>query len=408
VERLKKIFWGINRNVVILGIVSLLTDLSSQMVFPLLPLYITTVLGGGAIAVGLVEGAAEATASLLKVFSGYWSDKINKRKPFVFFGYTLSTLMKPVLAFAGNWFAVLLIRIGDRVGKGLRDAPRDAIIAESNEQATMGKAYGFSRALDGLGSVGGAVLAFLLLPVFGFINLFKLAIVPGLISVAVISFVKEPEKIKKVGEKISLKIGFSQLTKELKIFIAIATIFTLGNYNYAFLMLRAKAGGLNDEKTIMLYALFYLVYTTLSMRAGSLSDKIGRKPIILTGYIVFTVLSLGLCFFGGVIYTTISFILFGIFFALIDGTQRAFVSDLAPAEIKGTALGTFHTFTGLAALPAGYIAGMLWSGIGSNATFIFGTAMGVISILAFSLILNHLKPLGNKSRTVGSKLQSNF
>ena len=173
-------------------------------------------------------------------------------------------------------------------------------------------------------------------------------------------------------------------------------------------MLRAKAGGLNDEKTIMLYALFYLVYTTLSMRAGSLSDKIGRKPIILTGYIVFTVLSLGLCFFGGVIYTTISFILFGIFFALIDGTQRAFVSDLAPAEIKGTALGTFHTFTGLAALPAGYIAGMLWSGIGSNATFIFGTAMGVISILAFSLILNHLKPLGNKSRTVGSKLQSNF
>src|SRR5512143_441711 len=179
-------FSGIHRNVVILGFVSLLTDLSSQMVFPLLPLYITTVLGGGAVAVGLVEGAAEATASLLKVVSGYWSDKIEKRKPFVFFGYTLSALTKPVLAFAGNWYAVLAIRVADRVGKGLRDAPRDAIIAESNDQATMGKAYGFNRALDGLGSVGGSVLAFLLLPVLGFVNLFMLAVIPGLVSVGVI------------------------------------------------------------------------------------------------------------------------------------------------------------------------------------------------------------------------------
>jgi len=378
----KKIFSGINRNVIILGVVSLLTDLSGQMVFPLLPLYITTVLGGGAVAVGLVEGAAEATASLLKVFSGYWSDKIKKRKPFVFFGYSLSALMKPVLAFAGNWLTVLLIRIADRVGKGLRDAPRDAIIAESNDQKTMGKAYGFNRALDGLGSVGGAVLAFLLLPIFGFINLFKLAIIPGLVSVAVIFLVKEPKKLKEVGEKNSLRVGFSKLTGELKIFIAIATIFTLGNYSYAFLMLRAKAGGFDNEEIIMLYALFYLIYTLLSTRAGSLSDKVGRKPIILAGYIIFTIFSLGLCLFAGTTYTIISFVLFGIFFALIDGTQRAFVSDLAPAEIKGTALGTFHTFTGLAALPAGYIAGMLWAKISPNATFLFGATMGIVSVIA--------------------------
>jgi len=300
--------------------------------------------------------------------------------------------MKPVLAFAGNWGSVLGIRILDRVGKGLRDAPRDAIIAESNAQTTMGKAYGFHRAMDGAGSVGGAVAAALLLPILGFINLFKLAIIPGLISVAVIFFVKEPKRTVAVErKKVSLRVGFKELTRELKIFILIATIFTLGNYNYAFLMLRAKNDGLGDEKVIMLYALFYLIYTLLSMKAGSWSDKIGRKPVLLAGYGMFSVLSFGLFLFSGMVYTIISFILFGIFFALVDGVQRAFVSDLAPADIKGTALGTFHTFTGLAALPAGYIAGMLWSHVNPQATFLFGTAMGIISVIAFSLALRKVK-----------------
>jgi MFS family permease len=382
-DGLKKIFSGISRNVIVLGIVSLLTDLSGQLVFPLLPLYITSVLGGTAVAVGVVEGSAEAAASLLKVVSGYWSDKVKKRKPFVFFGYTLSALMKPVLAFAGNWFAILLIRITDRVGKGMRDAPRDAIIAESNEQPTLGKAFGFNRAMDGLGSLGGAVSAFLLLPLFGFKNLFKLAIIPGLVSVGVIFLVKEPSVIKNAGKRISLRFGFSQLTPELKKFILIASVFTLGNYNYAFLMLRAKAHGLSDKHTIMLYALFYFVYTLLSMLAGFLSDKFGRKLIILTGYITFTALSFGLCIFTGVIYTIISFVLFGVFFALTDGAQRAFVSDLSTTEIKGTALGAYHTLTGLAALPAGFIAGRLWTKFNPGATFLFGTIVGLFSILAF-------------------------
>lgn len=384
---LNKFFSQISKNVIILGFVSLLTDLSGQMVFPLLPLYITSVLGGGAVAVGIVEGAAEATASILKVFSGYWSDKIGKRKPFVFFGYSLSALMKPVLAFATNWVAVLIIRVFDRVGKGVRDAPRDAIVAESNEQATLGKAYGFNRAMDGLGSVGGSLLAFILLPIFGFVNVFKLAIIPGLISIGVILLVKEPIRHQERIQKLSLRIGFSKLTKELKLFILIATLFTLGNYNYAFLMLKAKNTGFGNEQTILLYALFYLVYTLLSIKAGSISDKIGRKPVILTGYILFTILSIGMYLINNSIYIVISFILFGIFFALTDATQRAFVSDLSEPNLKGTALGTFHAFTGLAALPAGFIAGLLWSSINPQSTFLFGTIIGITSVLTFSFSL---------------------
>lgn len=295
--------------------------------------------------------------------------------------------MKPVLAFAGGWMTVLIVRVLDRVGKGLRDAPRDAIISESNDQATMGKAYGFHRAMDGLGSVGGAVLAFLLLPIFGFVALFKLAIIPGLVSVGFISLVKEPERKEIPQKKIALRVGFAGLDKELKIFIAVATFFTLGNFSYAFLMLRAQANGLGNEKVIMLYALFYLVYTLFSTQAGILSDKFGRRPVILAGYLIFTLVPFGLYFFGGLAYTVISFVLFGIFFALIDGSQRALVSDLAPVESKGTALGTFQIFTGLAALPAGFIAGLLWTQINSGATFLFGAIVGVISVVVFYRLL---------------------
>jgi len=375
---------GITLNVIILGFVSLFTDLSSQMVFPLIPLFLANILGAGGVVIGSVEGAAETTASLLKVFSGYWSDKIEKRKPFVLIGYGISSLMKPLFAFSYIWQSVLGIRIAERVGKGIRDAPRDVIVANSCDENVRGKAYGIHRFMDGIGSIFGAVLAFLLLPLFGFRKVFLLAFIPSIIAVLFISFVKE-EKHKRSLKSKSLKVSFKSLTPQLKYFIGIATIFALGNFGYAFLLLRAINLGLESQTAILLYIIYYISYSIFIIPAGMFSDKIGRKRVILVGYGLFGLTSLGLIFVSNLSQIISLFISYGMFYAMIDGVQRAFVVDLSPPSLKGTALGTFHTSTGLAALPGGLIAGLLWDKISPETTFIFGF---VLSITAITLFLN--------------------
>ena len=383
-----KIFEGITRNVFILGLVSLFTDLSSQMVFPLIPLFLITVLGTGAYAVGIVEGAAETTASLLKVVSGYWSDKIKRRKPFVLFGYSLSAITKPLFAFATIWSFVLFVRVIERIGKGLRTAPRDAIVAESSDESVRGKAYGFHRAMDGIGSVSGAALAFLLLPILGYRNIFLFAFIPGIIAVFVILFIKEKKTPAKEEEpkEISIKLSFKELPMNLKLFIVVSSIFALGHFGYAFLLLRAVDIGLTDHKAILLYVLFYIVYTVCAIPSGILSDKIGRKPVLRAGYAIFGITSLGLVFTSNIYSILLLFVTYGIFYAMIDGAQRAFVVDLAPEHLKATALGTFHTAIGLVALPGGYIAGLLWDKISPETTFIYGLTLAVISLILFTFV----------------------
>ena len=383
-----KIFEGITRNVFILGLVSLFTDLSSQMVFPLIPLFLITVLGTGAYAVGIVEGAAETTASLLKVVSGYWSDKIKRRKPFVLFGYSLSAITKPLFAFATIWSFVLFVRVIERIGKGLRTAPRDAIVAESSDESVRGKAYGFHRAMDGIGSVSGAALAFLLLPILGYRNIFLFAFIPGIIAVFVILFIKEKKTPAKEEEtkEISIKLSFKELPMNLKLFIIVSSIFALGHFGYAFLLLRAVDIGLADRMAILLYVLFYIVYTVCAIPSGILSDKIGRKPVLRAGYAIFGITSLGLVFTSNIYSILLLFVTYGIFYAMIDGAQRAFVVDLAPEHLKATALGTFHTAIGLVALPGGYIAGLLWDKISPETTFIYGLTLAVISLILFTFV----------------------
>ncbi|MCJ7698016.1 MAG: MFS transporter [Thermoplasmata archaeon] len=382
-------FNGLVRNIIIVGFVSLFTDLSSQMVFPVVPLFLLS-LGASAWVVGLVEGAAETTASLLKVFSGYWSDKIRRRKPFVFAGYGLSSLTKPLFAFAQTWPFVLFFRVVERVGKGIRDAPRDAIVAESVDVSVRGKAYGFQRAMDGIGSFSGAIIAVILLPLFGYRDLFLIAFFPGIIAILFIMFIKEKreQNIPMKRSSTPFRVSMKRLPRNLQIFILVSTVFACANFGYAFLILKAKNIGLSDNTALLLYALFYIVYTFFTIPAGMLSDKIGRKPVLIAGYVLFAATAVCLLFTSQLYMLIFVFILYGIFFGLIDGVQRAFVVDLAPSDLKGTALGTFHAATGLIALPAGFIAGLLWDKFSPQATFLFALGLAICSLLMFSFVKN--------------------
>jgi len=388
------------RNIYLLGLVSLFTDLSSQMVFPLLPLFMTSVLGAGAIMVGLVEGGAEAIASILKAFSGIWSDRLRRRKPFVVAGYALSALAKPLFAVAGSVGGVLGIRLTERIGKGLRNAPRDALVAESVEPENRGKAFGFHRAMDGTGSVLGALAAFLLLPMLGYRKLFLVAVIPWIIAIFFTFLIIEKRRngSKNTGQAVEKKrkISFRALPSNLKLYIFAAAAFTLGHFGYAFMLLRAKDVGLADVRAILFYAIFYIVYTIVSIPAGALSDRIGRKPILMFCYPFFGVISILLWLSATAWMVFTCFVLYGLFYGMIDGVQRAFVADLAPDGLKATSLGAFHSAIGLAALPGGLISGILWQQISPSATFAFGAGMSLVGLLLLAFVSN---PLPRKQRS---------
>lgn len=395
-KNLKYFLKWISRNVLFLWLVSLLTDLSSQMVFPLIPLFLVS-LGSWATVIGIVEGAADTTAALLKVFSWYLSDKFKKRKIFILIGYSFSTITKPLFALAQTWPVVLIFRVIERVGKWLRDAPRDALVAESTNPKFMGKAYGVQRAMDGTGSVLGAVLALVLFPMLGYQKLFIFAFVPGLIAVLAILFVKEAKNMKheRTREHVhakpkieipSLSTALKILPNNLKLFIVVAALFGLVNFGYAFMLLKAKSVGASDERSILFYVLFYGVYTLISTPAGIFSDRIWRKKMLWIAYSLFLVVTLWLALMTQIGRVIFFFILFGVVFAIVDGTERALVVDLAGKNQKGTALGLFHTAIGILSLPGWYILWMLRDKFSPQATFFFAFAIGVIIMIMFRFV----------------------
>jgi len=380
--KIKKKFF-ISKNVIFLGLVSLFTDISTEMITPLLPLFLSDILRTPKSFIGLIEGVAEATASILKFFSGYISDKLKKRKFIVTIGYGLSSITKPFFGIVSNAYQVLFIRFMDRVGKGIRTSPRDALIADSISKEEHGKAFGFHRAMDTLGAVIGPFLAFIFLPYFNnnYRSIFLLSAIPAFIAVLIIIlFVRESKKIQREKREI-IKISFMGLPKEFKFFIFFVILFTLGNSSDAFLILRASSVGINSKMIPILWVFFNIVYTIFSTPFGILSDKYGRKSVITLGLLVYSLVYAGFAFASKPIHIWCLFLTYGIYYAMVEGNFRAYVADIVPSRTRGTAYGIFHTGVGIALLPASLIMGILWEKLGVKVAFLFGSVLAIISSL---------------------------
>ncbi|HHO46870.1 MAG TPA: MFS transporter [Desulfobacteraceae bacterium] len=385
----EKKFFGFHKNVFGAGLASFFMDVSSEMVYPLVPLFLANVLGVNKSVIGLIEGIAEATASLLKVFSGWFSDRLSNRKWLMTGGYGISTLSRPLLAVAVGWQPVLASRFVDRLGKGIRTAPRDAVIAESVDQSRLAGAFGFHRAMDTMGAVVGPAIALLLLGYFdnNYRLVFWVSMVPGVLAVlAIILFIREKKR------DTSMLAARPRLTLrhfdwKVRFFILIATLFALGNSSDAFLILRAEQVGIATALVPAVYLTFNLVYSLAAVPAGMAADRFGRKRIILLGFLLFS----GLYYGFGALETPgaiwLLFILYGLFMGLTEGIQKAFLATIIPQEFKATAFGLYAAFVGLAAFPASLIAGWLWDHVSPAATFYYGSATAGLSALLFSIFI---------------------
>lgn len=381
-------------NVILLGLVSLFTDISSEMVYPLIPLYLVATLGATPVIVGVIEGFAESLASLLKVFSGAASDKMNKRKPLTIFGYGFSGLSKILIILSTSWPWVLWGRIGDRFGKGVRTAPRDALIAESTDQARLGWAYGLHRMLDSLGAVIGVALAFYFFTSYrgDYKTVFVWSLLPAFLGVVTLFLVKETkEPAAKLKKQISL--NWSSLHPRLKKFLIVVFLFALGNSSNQFLLLRASYMGYSTQSVILLYLVFNVIYTLAAFPAGVLSDRIGRRTLLVAGYIFYGLVYLGFALVSKGQFLWLLFGVYGLYSALTEGVEKALVAEIAPADQKATLLGLHATLVGIGLLPASIIGGALWKYFGSSATFYFGGAMGLLAAFGLAMVLSGEKEI---------------
>jgi MFS family permease len=379
-----------DKNVFMLGGVSLFTDISSQMIYPLLPVFLSSVLGVSFTFIGLLEGIAESTASILKVFSGWFSDKIKKRKPIILWGYSLSTIGKPFLYLATAGWHVLVVRFIDRVGKGIRTSPRDALVVDSSLPERRGRAFGIQRTMDRMGAFLGPLAAFMILPL---INnnlrlLFVLAFFPALIAVLIIIFFVK-EKVQTQDSSTQVKhFSLKDFSRDFKIFVFILAIFTLGNSSDAFLILRAKDLGIKVTLIPIMWLMYNFVSSVSSTPLGILSDKIGRRKTTLLGFLVYGVVYLGFAFSGtqSLIWTFMG--LYGIYYGLSQGVLRAYVADLVEDKsILATAYGIYNTVVGLCMFPASLIMGILWQKFNPTIAFSFGAFLALVAAICLSLFI---------------------
>jgi MFS family permease len=355
---------GLPRNVIALGVVSLLTDVSTEMIVPVLPLFVVGVLGASMASVGVIEGVAESTAAFMRLGSGWLSDRSGHRKPFLFFGYGISAVAKAALAVALSWPMVLALRFGDRIGKGLRNPPRDALIADSVEPRHLGRAFGFHRGLDTLGAAIGPLVAFAMLRAFpgGFRRIFLLSVLPAALSLVVLAvFVR------------AKRHQAARITAPLFLLLLAAD--------------RSHGAGFTSPQVVLVYLLYNLVYALLSWPVGELSDRIGRRSILLGAYLLFAALYALLAWRAGAVFVIGGFVVLGLHSAMLEASQRSMLSDLVEPARRGTAYGLYYAVVGVALLPASIMAGALWDRLGPRSMFAVDAAIALLAGLLFAVLL---------------------
>lgn len=403
-----KRYRGLPRNVLALSLVSLLNDTSSEIIYPLLPAFLALSLGASPFAIGLIEGFAESIASLLKLVSGYLSDRFGSRKFPVFLGYSLAAIMRPFLAFVTTWPQVLVVRMTDRVGKGIRGAPRDALIADSVPQNQRGFAFGFNRAADHLGAVFGPVAAFLLLLVFAvdtqnptireYQQVFLFASVPVVIGLLVIAFFvrEDPKPTEPAPAVAPPSFSLKGFDGNFKRYLVVIAVFTLSNSTDAFLLLRAAESGISPVILPLLWMTLHFSKVVFSLIGGDLSDRFGRKALIISGWAIYALVYVGFAFVSSAWQCWLLFIVYGAYFGLTEGVEKAFVADMVPEKKRGTAYGLYNLAFGITVFPASLLFGLAWNQFGAPTAFLASAGVSVIAMLLLLSVRSEKHRSGNE------------
>ena len=382
--------YALPATVVLLGIVSFLSDVASDMMYPLLPLFLSSVLGAGPVALGAIEGMAEATASLLKIVSGVRSDLTRRRVPMIVAGYGLAALARPLIGLATLWPQVLALRVMDRIGKGLRASPRDALIADAVPQEKHGLAYGYQRALDNSGAMVGPLLAAALMGGLGLDlrTLFLVAAVPGALSVLLVWFgVREAKPATPVPPpSVSPRAGWKELGPGFKVYLLALLVFTLGGSTDAFLLLQLGHAGLSGSSIAVVWAMFHGVKAATNFAGGRLTDRFGARPLLMLGWFFYAAVYLAFSLTLSVSVLIAVFILYGVYYGLTEPSERAWVAQLVPLSLRGTGFGIFHGVIGLASLPASLVFGLIWQQFGADVAFLTGAGLALGGALLLTLV----------------------
>lgn len=377
-EHSKKKIMGIEKNIFFVGLTSFLTDTTTKMIYAIMPLFLMT-LGASKTEISLIEGVAESTASLIKALSGWWSDKIRKNKPFMIIGYAFTAMLSPLFALAATPLQVLMIRFTERIGKGIRTAPRDSLIASSSEEDARGRSFGFHKAMDNSGAIIGPLVAAGVLLMFpgDYRRVFMFAAIPGLLGMAsIIFFVKEAKskRLPPLG-----RITLKDFPRRYYAFLAIVFIFTLGNSTDALLLVKASDIGIEAAFIPVIYLIFNSVSVVFAVPAGVISDRFGRERLIILGYLLYSAIYFGFGWTSSKLTVVMLFALYGLYSAATDGVQKALVADIVDKEKRGTGLGIYNCLVGVTLLPASLVAGFLYDNINNRAPFYYGSMLAFVS-----------------------------